>query len=165
MDMWYQKYSERIGKLNLKYNLLYKRNRWVEAYNAFNGKFFDAYTTDEKVEVTNKMDALEQYIHNDLVRLRLSFRECARELPEDAIDVVTDFQLCDVFNQIAQKIWEYEFGFRHPGLDKIKTLGWRWLYEYFNWNVDVSMNTDEAETNVNIICRKIIKWTMENKDN
>jgi len=168
MDLWYQTFNRKIGKLDLKYECAYRRNRWIEAYNVFNGKFFAAYTPEEYTEVTDRMDAMESAIHNDIVRLRMALRDCCKHLPELDQDVVSDWQLCRVYCDMAREVWQIVYGFDNGRLAKIQTLGMRWLESWGyraagNEEVRLNMTTEASLTTYKILCQKVVNWAYEYK--
>lgn len=104
MDLQNSLFTEFIAPLPLKNQLKKARKDWAEAYNRFNAKFFNGFTTDEQVEICDYMDDLEKYMKTDLVRLRCAVME---QIPTDdfnAKQVVSASFACLVLTIIAETV-------------------------------------------------------------
>lgn len=71
LDLMYQELNSCIKKIDCKFEMKQARNKWIKAYNRVNRRFFNAYTPDEQDEVLLKFDDFDQYIHNDLMFVKI----------------------------------------------------------------------------------------------
>lgn len=83
-DVAYSLYGEFIKPLQLRQQVKQSQKAWGEAFRELYRNLFGFLTPDEMCEVTDLMDDMEDAIHNDIVRLRVSVLS---QIKHDDLDV------------------------------------------------------------------------------
>lgn len=164
LDCQYQLYCKDIAPLPVKHGLKKIRNQWIESYNKFNRRLFDAFDTDEQDEIVDKMDDFSNYIQNDLIVAKVAIMDTVKHLPFEKQNVVGSCLMCNALAQMAQIIFGkvYHNSRNEPMFDReidgVRKFSWRFLNLYYKEGEDISCNVEAVNTAIDILCRRAIKW-------
>ena len=175
MDAVYQLYCTYIKPMNVKGQLAQIRNHWSKTYSQFNQHFFRSFDEDQIDYVVDKMDAFDEYIHNDLEIARISIMDCFRQEGETMQVVASACVLCGVLAVAANTVWKRvhrvtlprskyrpygrTISEENPLLTILEKVPYKYLNKYRGevGNIDIS-NDPKVEAAVNVLCRKMIYW-------
>lgn len=148
--------------------LLYYRDKWREAYNDFNRSLFRAWNVVQRDYVCDMMNAIEEYINNDLVILKVSAMNKMSHIPLEMQDVVATCVVCGVLIKYAQYMWGVVFKSAGNGREKNRNIDYvdefmkKFEDKYYSTcktAVNINFNDDPSfSTSVDMIATRIIKW-------
>ncbi|MBQ6762342.1 MAG: hypothetical protein IJP49_06280 [Bacteroidales bacterium] len=111
LDLMYQIHNEWLApaaKGFVRKNR-YHHQKWMEAYKAFNRRFYAAFTVDEYDEACLLMDDFESVMSNDLTIARIAVMGCFPELETDQRVVLGTISVCNTLCHIANAFWHNVF--------------------------------------------------------
>ena len=177
-DIMFQSYLQAVRKIDLRHEMKQMDKRWRALYKRFNDPIFHDFADDEKVEVTDLMDSLEEYLANDIMRLRSMLMMLFEGGSFEDEQIVTNFLLAHIFAQYANCSW-MRVNIRHrrtPAgivqeeepcqmLLDMSNLAYKMGIYYLRHSVkDGRLRLDDADTTAifRVIARKIYDWLKEN---
>lgn len=166
MDCVYQMYSETIKPLPLRHEQKRNRSIWRDNYQRMNQSFFRSFNDDQQDEVINIMDQFNEYIKNDLDRLRFAFMGC---LPIEDIETKKIISVCmatSALTNAAEHIFKNRFSkvklaYGDPViyLEKIKISAVRIANYYYKASTDFNPNTDRnLSGHLQALCNRMVRF-------
>lgn len=179
MDTAYQTYANYIYTTPAKQRLLQLRNALSDAFREFSKDFFFGFTLDEQCEITDEMDAFEQYIGNDATLLKLALMEQCKDYPLERQQVICSGMLVNILAQSAQIIYGDSFkretklgGVRrlvaenNSYIEAVASATMKFLREYNKNGRDIDFNhSKQIDDCVNVICKHIVQFIDRRIDN
>lgn len=177
-DIMFQSYLSAVRKIDLRHEMKQMDGKWRALYKRFNDPIFHDFADDEKVEVTDLMDSLEEHLSNDITRLRSQLMMLFDGVEFEDEQIVTNFLLAHIFAQYANCSW-MRVNVRHrktpagivqeeescqPLLD-MSNLAYKMAIYYLRHSVkDGRLRLNDADTTsiFRVIARKIYEWLKEN---
>ena len=177
-DIMFQSYLQATRKIELRHEMKQYDKRWRAIYKRFNDPIFHDFADDEKVEVTDLMDSLEQHLSNDITRLRAQLMLIFDGVEFEDEQIVTNFLLAHIFAQYANCTWmRVNIRYRRtpagvvseeepcqPLLD-MSNLAYKMAIHHLRHSVQGGrLRLDDADTTAifRVIARKIYDWLKEN---
>ena len=111
LDLMYQIHNEWLAETAKGFvrKNRYHHQKWMEAYKAFNLRFYGAFTVDEYDEACSLMDDFESVMSNDLTIARVAVMGCFPELETDQRVVLGTISVCNTLCHIANAFWHNVF--------------------------------------------------------
>lgn len=111
LDLMYQIHNEWLAETAKGFvrKNRYHHQKWMEAYKAFNRRFYGAFTVDEYDEACSLMDDFESVMLNDLTIARVSVMGCFPELETDQRIALGTISVCNTLCHIANAFWHNVF--------------------------------------------------------
>lgn len=107
LDLNYQIFQQEVKPLNCKQNMKVFKNRWIDAYNRFNTRFFKAFTQDEADEVIDRMDEFENWIANDVMITKVQIMNLLDDLPFETAKTCASLMIANILAQSAGIVWSH----------------------------------------------------------
>lgn len=164
LDCQYQLYCKDIAPLPVKHELKKVRNQWIESYNKFNHRLFNAFNADEQDEIVDKMDDFSNYIQNDLIIAKVAIMDTVKHLSFEKQNVVGSCLMCNALAQMAQIVFGKVYhnnrneSMFSKEIDGVRKFSWKFLNMYYKENENISCNVEPVNNAIDILCRKSIKW-------
>ena len=111
LDLMYQIHNEWLAETAKGFvrKNRYHHQKWMEAYKAFNRRFYGAFTVDEYDEACSLMDDFESVMLNDLTIARVAVMGCLPELETDQRIALGTISVCNTLCHIANAFWHNVF--------------------------------------------------------
>lgn len=164
LDAMYQIMTTDIMPIKGKHEQKRAYNRWKDAYNTFNLDFFSCFNVDQQCEITDMMDAFEEYIQNDIMVTEVAVMNELQTygIPFEHQKVVASSMVCHILAQSALIAWDAVYKQLPNRYIKamIKNAG-LWMNLYFNKISQAHVNPNNSDTictAVDILCRKMVRF-------
>lgn len=103
LDIFYDYYRKGVALREYRQEKKQLKQRMAAAYNSLNGRFFAAFNDDERDEVIDIMDSLEDYVANDVTIAETSVWNVFKNYPET--DYLVSLYMCNMMAKAAQAVW------------------------------------------------------------
>ena len=125
LDLMYQIHNEWLAETAKGFvrKNRYHHQKWMEAYNAFNRRFYGAFTVDEYDEACFLMDDFESVMANDLTIARVAVMGCFPELETDQRIALGTISVCNTLCHIANAFWHNVFRKPHRDVTGMVVVG------------------------------------------
>lgn len=176
MDICYQIYTKEVRNREFRHEARKYLTDFASEYKAFNWDLFRALDVDDAEFVTDEMDSLGVYLHNNIEICRMELYTSLDVYGEKARNILTSLLLCDLLCQISGILWTTEYttlpyrkGETNMHLKRMRKCLTKVMYSYErDLNVDFICNLNNGER-LNKACRVLVQkammWlTKEEKD-
>jgi len=164
MDCVRQLFDDTIKQLPLRHEAKRYKTMWVENYNKMNQSFFRSFNDGQRDDVIDMMDEFEEWIKNDLDRLRFSFMAT---LPVDDIESKKIIAAClatSALTRSAEFIFNNRLGKLKPrygdprkNLELIKVAAIKIANTYYNFNKNFNANeVPSLSDNLQGLCNRMV---------
>lgn len=165
LDIQYSYYQKVIAPIDATENLKDVRNKWRDAYNKLNKKFFYPYNQRDKDEIIDLMDSLEDAIKNDLLVLKVQIMNLIIDEPLDVQEVYSTCAVCNVLTRCAlfyyETVYHDRWGkpIRNNAIKAIQDNSILFGYMYRNKPNDIEAASKKAvDDAITVVCRRIVHW-------
>ena len=182
LDLMYQIHNEWLAETAKGFvrKNRYHHQKWIEAYKAFNRRFYGAFTVDEYDEACFLMDDFESVMANDLTIARVAVMGCFPELETDQRIALGTISVCNTLCHIANAFWHNVFRKPHRDVTGRVVVGdplpnadiesmihhsIRLMNEYYRsigGKRAQAPASQSVEDTVNVMIRHIWEWLKEN---
>lgn len=166
LDCVFQIYSKTIIPLKLKHEMKRWQTIWYDNYHKFNMAFFRSFTDEQQDEVIDMMDEFQEWIKNDIDKLRFSF---IGSIPVDDIElrkIVADCMVTSALVKAAKYIFNHRikkfklaYGDPNGYLTKIERASLKIAAHYYDSNINYNPNVDDSlGKNLSGLCNRMISF-------
>lgn len=107
IDMAYELYQKDIKPVDCKHRVKHIQKQLGQLLTDFFKQFFTGFSVDEQCEITDLMDGLEEAIHNDIVRYKLTVMNAVKAEDVDIKKRIASGFTCSVLMETATRLYNY----------------------------------------------------------
>lgn len=173
LDIAWNMWAKTVHPLPVKFELKRLRNQFNETYRVFSSRFLSAFSLDESIEITDKMDEFEQYIANDLTITRVQVMNYLTELDYQHKMVCGSLMIVNILCQAAGILWKAVYrGLRSweshgSEIDMLEKLSLKFMSGYHSSICKEAVDPNRCDpivAAVYALCHKMTAWLNQEKE-
>lgn len=166
LDCVYQIYTDDIKPLKLKHEMKKWSSVWADNYNRVNNSFFRSFNEDQQDEVIEMMDDFQEWMRDDLNRVRMSLMKSVPVEDATLNYIVSSCLLCSALIKAAKFIFNNRFKKVRPAygnpidyLERMEKATIKIAAYFYLSNENYNPNaSDSLGDDITSLCERIVSF-------
>lgn len=167
LDIAWNLWNKTVTPLRCKFEMKRIKTMFAEKYKLFSKQFIDAFTLDESIEVTDKMDDLEAYIANHMTVAKVQVMNYLTGISTEQKMVCGSLMIVNILIQSAGILWAAVYKGLHSyestslEIAVLERLSTRFMNGYHSAISSEAVDPNRCQPiidSVTILCKKMVAW-------
>ena len=167
VDIAWNLWSSTVSQMHCRFEMNRIKKMFAEKYKLFIKTFTDAFTLDESIEVTDKMDELEAYISNHMTIAKVQVMNYLTGISTEQKMVCGSLMIVNIMLQSAGILWAAVYkGLRPYESSSLEIAAMERLSTRFMNGYHSAISSEAVDPNrcqpiidsVTILCKKMVDW-------